>query len=110
MGISHLGLHALERRIAEVILKGFSPKMDRGDAIQAGLDIAEMLVREYVLEDREELLEDMGKRRATMVPLKSLAESVADLRKTLAEPKNGIELAISPVHAAGFGGGMGDER
>lgn len=47
---SHFAVHELERRIAAVISKGFSPKMDKADAIQAGHDIADMLLGEYFVD------------------------------------------------------------
>ena len=45
--MTHFQIHELERRIAAVITKGFSPKMDAGDAIQAGHDVVDFLLGAY---------------------------------------------------------------
>lgn len=50
--MTHFQIHELERRIAAVILKGFSPKIDSGDAIQAGHDVADLILSEYHIDPK----------------------------------------------------------
>jgi hypothetical protein len=103
MGLTHFEIHKLERRIAKIIEHGFSGKMDPADSIQAGHDIADMLLTEYAMEDRDALLEEMG-------VANGIAEAVKNLRRLLAEPRTPLEMAIMPaVRAAGVGGGVGEE-
>lgn len=110
MGLTHSEIHILERRIASVIEKGFlrPPQptergFDRADCLQAGHDVAEMLLREYLMDDREEFVGGMN-------PGKEIADALGNLNRLFSAPKSPFELAITPaVRNAGMGGGLGEE-
>jgi hypothetical protein len=111
--LNHLEMHQLERRIADVVEKGFGGKLDRADCLQVGFDVAFMLADSYLMDDREVLVEKLAERGEAELPFnKPLADAVRDLKQLLAMPKNGLEEAISPsiARVAGLGGGLGEEQ
>ena len=76
---SHFEIHVLERKIAAVITKGFSPKMDKADAIQAGHDVADMLLGEYFVDVKPTDIPDRSLSKA----LESTAFGLEGLAKAL---------------------------
>ena len=60
MGLSHMDIHALERKIADILEKNFSrppspheKSYDSGDFLQMAHDITDMLLSEYFIDTKD---------------------------------------------------------
>lgn len=106
MNLTEKQKEKLEDRITDILKKGYR-RMDSGDCVAASHEISEMLSNEYAMENRNDLLEEMGFAG-------SLGEAVKDMQRLLREPNNGFlplfKASLRPLRAAGFGGGMGDPQ
>ena len=54
--MQHFSIHKMERGIFDVVQKGFAHKLDDGDCLQIGHDIADFLLGEYRVEEHPPLV------------------------------------------------------
>ena len=57
MALAHFEIHQLERAICETVKKGFSHKLDDGDCLQVGHDVADMIIGAYRIDPHQDVEE-----------------------------------------------------
>ena len=100
----HFEIHKLERAICETVKKGFSHKLDDGDCLQVGHDVADMILGGYRIDPHQD---------AEAVPLVpgSPLEAVATGQMSVAEAYEHLAgtLADFSKELARWGGATGCE-